>query len=105
MGGFLGLSFSATIQNVTRSLCKHVVIVCVPPLVLVGLGIAGHELGHQLQSSQGLFIGFISFAIVALLLLVTQELLKEASEMDSLLINVMFFVGLLAGILMDKILS
>ena len=69
---FLGLSFSATIQNVTRSTCKHVAAVLVPPLCLFGAGIVGHVAGSSLQSSQGLFIGFISFAIVALLFLVTQ---------------------------------
>jgi len=103
--GFLGLSFSATIQNATRSVVKHMIIVTIPPLVLVGIGIVGHEVGHALQSNQAVFIGFIAFSIVALLFLVTQELLKEAAEIEGMLISIMFFVGLLLGIIMDKALG
>jgi len=105
--GFLGLSFSATIQNSTRSVWKHIGIVMVPPLVILGAGVAGHEAGSALQSSQGVFIAFIAFAIVALLFLVTQELLKEAGEVagESIVINMMFFIGLLGGIILDKVLG
>ena len=79
----------------------------VPPLVILGAGVAGHEAGSALQSSQGVFIAFIAFAIVALLFLVTQELLKEAGEVagESIVINMMFFIGLLGGIILDKVLG
>lgn len=104
---FLGLSFSATIQNVTRNTLKHVLIVMVPPVCLFGAGILGHVAGASLQSSQSVFIGFISFAIVALLFLVTQELLAEAREVagESFYINVMFFVGLLGGLMLDRLIG
>jgi len=104
---FLGLSFSATVQNATRSTAKHILCVSIPPLCLFGCGILGHAAGAALQSSQGLFIGFISFAIVALLFLVTQELLTEAREVagETFYINVMFFVGLLGGMMLDKVIG
>ena len=75
---FLGLSFSATMQNCTRNTWNHAGIVCIPPITLFGAGIAGHFAGAALQSSQGLFIGFIAFAVVALLYLVAMELLVKA---------------------------
>jgi len=104
---FLGLSFSASVQNSTRSVFKHVAIVVIPPVVLALTGVLGHGLGTFLEESPGLFIGFIAFAIVALLFLVTQELLTEAHEVggDDITVNVMLFIGLLAGILLEKLLG
>lgn len=105
--GFLGFSFSATIQNTTRSLLKHMTITLIPPVMLFLAGICGYLLGSSLESNPNVFIGFIAFCIVALLFLVTQELLTEAREVagSSALVNSMTFVGLLAGILMDKLIG
>lgn len=104
--GFLGLSFSASVQNMTRSIPKHVSLVVMPPVLLTLVGVGGHAIGKLLQANPALFIGFISFAIVALLFLVTQELLAEARKLagDSKRVNVMFFVGLLVGIFLEKFL-
>jgi len=104
---FLGLSFSASVQNSTRSVLKHIALVVIPPIVLTLSGVLGHSLGAFLEESPGLFIGFISFAIVALLFLVTQELLTEAHEVggEDITVNVMLFIGLLAGILLEKLLG
>jgi len=101
---FLGLSFSATIENETRSKVKHAGIVCIPPLMLITMGMVGHFIGTLLQEFPLVFVGFIGFAIVALLFLVTQELLAEARETagSSKLINSMFFVGLFGGIFLAK---
>jgi len=104
---FLGLSFSASIQYVTRSMVKHAAVVAVPPLTLALFGILGHSVGSTLEGSPGVFVGFISFSIVALLFLVTQELLAEARESggDDAIVNIMIFVGLLSGILLEKVLG
>lgn len=101
---FLGLSFSASIQNQTRSVAKHTVIVCVPPLILIIAGTIGYYVGDLLHQSPLVFIGFIAFSIVALLFLVTQEFLAEAREHagGSKLINSMFFVGLFGGFVLSK---
>jgi len=105
--GFLGLSFSASVQNATRSLRKHALLVAVPPAVLALTGVSGHMLGGVLSESPGLFIGFVAFSIVALLFLVTQELLSEAREMggNDVRVNIMLFVGLLSGIFLEKALG
>ena len=43
-------------------------------------GIAGDLLGQQLVKQEYVFIGFIAFSTVALLFIVTEELLTEANE-------------------------
>jgi zinc transporter ZupT len=102
---FLGLSFSASIQNATRSKGKHLGLVLIPPILLVVSGMMGRFLGHALEENPLVFICFIAFSVVALLFLVTQELLAEAREAggDSKLINSMFFIGLLSGVILSKI--
>lgn len=105
--GFLGISFSAQIKSSTNSVLKHIIVCVVPPLCILGSGIVGREIGNSLQENQGVFIGFVAFSIVAILFLVTQELLREAQEFagENILINMMFFVGLLLGVLMDRALG
>jgi len=109
---FLGLSFSAHLGSTTSSQIKHVVIAAIPPFCLFGAGMAGRALGSLLQDNQGLFIGFIAFAMVALMYLVTQELLMESAEKTEVLservkqlISATFFLGMLGGISMDKLLA
>ena len=85
---------------------KHLAVVSVPPIVLLIAGVLGHFVGGLLEDSPLVFVGFIAFAVVALLFLVTQELLAEARETaDSKLINSVFFVGLFGGILLSKFLG
>lgn len=105
--GFLGLSFCATLRNATRSPVKLILLSLAPPMMLLVAGVSGNTVGVWIEGYPGFFIGLISFSIVALLFLVTRELLVEAQEIagDSALVNSMFFVGLLAGILMEKILD
>jgi zinc transporter ZupT len=102
--GFLGLSFSATIQNATSNKGKHAGIVFAPPLALLLTGVLGSFVGALLTEWALVFIAFISFAVVALLFLVTQELLAEAREVagEDKLITSMFFVGVFGGILLEK---
>eukprot|EP00930_Biecheleria_cincta_P063251 TRINITY_DN48768_c0_g1_i1.p1 TRINITY_DN48768_c0_g1~~TRINITY_DN48768_c0_g1_i1.p1 ORF type:complete len:415 (-),score=75.46 TRINITY_DN48768_c0_g1_i1:61-1305(-) len=102
---FLGLSFCATITNATKSLVRRTAVVALPPFMLLVAGIAGTHVGEALRENQAVFVGFIGFSIVCLLFLVTQELLAEAREVggDNALINGMLFVGLLGGILLEKL--
>lgn len=102
---FLGLSFCATITNATQSYMRRAIVVALPPFMLLIAGIAGTHVGEALRENQAIFVGFIGFSVVCLLFLVTQELLTEAREVggDNALINSMLFVGLLGGILLEKI--
>lgn len=101
--GFLGLSFTASLQNATRTAWKIITVAGIPPVVLLLAGLGGNSLGYMFSESPGTFVAFISFAIVALLFLVTQELLTEAQSVanGSAVINALFFVGLLCGILLE----
>lgn len=105
--GFLGLTFCATIKNATRSLVTLLGLAIVPPAMLLVVGIGGYATGDALEQSPAVKIGLIAFSIVALLFLVTQELLSEAKEVagDSVIINIIFFVGLLGGIILEKALD
>jgi len=100
---FLGLSFTASLQNATRSAWKIITVACIPPVILLLAGLGGNALGYMFSESPGTFVAFISFSIVALLFLVTQELLTEAQSVanGSPVINALFFVGLLCGILLE----
>jgi zinc transporter ZupT len=104
---FLGLSFSATIQNATRSRGRHAGTVALPPFMLFAIGVLGSLIGKLLTSWTLVFLAFIAFAVVALLFLVTQELLAEAREVagENKLINAMFFAGVFGGILLETLLG
>ncbi|MDC0510834.1 hypothetical protein OAN61_00340 [bacterium] len=104
---FLGLSFSATIQQATRSMPKHALITSIPPLLLVLSGAIAGALGTTLTANTSLFVGLIAFSVVALLFLVTQELLLGAVENtggESITwVNVCFFLGVLTVIMVERI--
>jgi len=104
--GFLGLSFSATIKASTKSANKHILIAIVPGILMFVVGMLAYVLGAALTAMPALFIGFIAFAVVALLYLVTQELLVEAREVSGdsgVAIRVMFFVGTYCGLMLDRL--
>lgn len=106
--GFLGLSFSAQVKEGTRNSLVHFAICTLPPLALFGAGMLGRGVGSALESSQAVFIGVIAFALVALLYLVSQELLVEAREVSGeagIWIRVTFFVGVFGGLILDKVLD
>eukprot|EP00940_MAST-03C_sp_MAST-3C-sp2_P003156 g3156.t1 len=105
--GFLGISFSDQVKRSTSSSVVHACICVVPPVAIVMSAIVGHEIGSALEGQQGVFIGFISFSIVAILFLVTQELLREAQEAvgENAFVSTAFFVGLLAALLLDRVLD
>jgi len=106
--GFLGLSFSGSVKQGTSNPMVHMAICAIPPAAIFAAGCLGRAAGAALESNQAIFIGFISFALVALLYLVTQELLVKARNVsgdEGVVIRLMFFVGLLGGLILDKVLS
>merc|ERR1712113_1239607 len=96
-----------TLTNASRNKAKIVFIASLPPLALFSVGVIGTQVGDLLQEIPAVFVGAIAFSIVALLYLVTQELLAKAREVaeDNMIINSMIFVGLLGGILLAKFLD
>jgi len=102
--GFLGLSFTATLRNSVRSRLKLTLLAALPPLTLLACGFLGQVLGEELKAESFLFTSFIAFAVVALLFLVTQELLAEAREVagDDMLVNSTLFLGLFSGIFLER---
>lgn len=105
--GFLGLTYSATLRGVTRFYRKQIPLVLVPPCLIVLGGAIGAALGDVATSSPGLFVGFVAFSIVALLFLVTQELIIEAHEnqdgAEIWWINIWLFIGILVVIVVEKV--
>ena len=67
-----------------------------------GLGAA---VGSSLERQEAVFIALIAFSVVALLYLVTQELLMEAFESGggAWYVNMWLFVGVYAGIVLEKL--
>jgi zinc transporter ZupT len=100
--GFLGLSLSSSVYNSTASRSKHLGISSIPILALQVGGIMAALVGDTLQANEAAFAGFIMFAIVALLFLVTQELLLTAHEITDeqalWYVNINLFLG--AGMVM-----
>jgi len=96
--GFLGLSFSASIKISTSKLWKHILVIIFGPLILAVAGAVGSAAGVAVEHIPSLYLGFVSFAVVALLFLVTQELLIEAHEntegKEIWWINVWMFLGI-----------
>jgi len=104
--GFLGLSFSATIKASTTSANKHILIAITPGILMFIVGMLAYVMGAALTAMPAIFIGFIAFAVVALLYLVTQELLVEARAVSGdkdVAIRVMFFVGTYVGLMLDRL--
>ena len=100
---FLGLTVTAELRETVQSRVRIV-------LITVGLALL-LPLGTVLATPVALLpplavAGFLSFGLMALLYLVTEELLVEAHEKpDSPLISAMFFVGFLGLMLLEEITS
>jgi ZIP family zinc transporter len=99
---FLGLSATlAMSQAGVRRLWAVATSVGLAMLLLLG-GVIGLEIFSRLPDT--LFTGFVAFATVALLYLVTEELLVEAHEVpETPLVVALFFVGFLAFLLIDMV--
>ncbi len=98
---FLGVTVTEGLGEAVRSKARVVAIT-------TGLGLL-MPLGALLAAPVALFppvvvAGFLSFGLIALLYLVTEELLVEAHEKpDSPLISAMFFVGFLSLLLLEEV--
>jgi len=75
---FLGISLSSSVYNATADRKRHVMISLAPVAALLLGGCIAGMVGHKLEENEALFAGFVTFAIVSLLFLVTQELLLTA---------------------------
>jgi zinc transporter ZupT len=79
--GFLGLAVSVRVNKCTGSsaMARYTSLV-MPPLIMFFAAVIGSLSGSAARAHPVVFISFISFAIVALLFLVVNELLVEARE-------------------------
>ncbi len=98
---FLGLTMTTELGKTIGSKPRIVAITAGIALLLP----AGAALATPIAAFPPVVIaGFLSFGLMALLYLVTEELLVEAHEKpDSPLISAMFFVGFLALLLIEEI--
>lgn len=100
---FLGLTVTNELGETIRSKARIVAITSGIALLL--------PIGAALATPVALFppiviAGFLSFGLMALLYLVTEELLVEAHEKpDTPLISAMFFIGFLGLLLIEEILG
>ena len=99
LGGTVTGELGATIRSKTRVVAITVALALLMPLgTLVTLPVAAFP--------PDVVAGFLSFGLIALLYLVTEELLVEAHEKpDSPLISAMFFVGFLALLLIEELIG
>lgn len=104
--GFLGLAVSVRVQKCTgSSLLMRYTSLIVPPLIMLLSAVVGSLCGVLARIHPRVYIGFISFGIVALLYLVVNELLVEAREalggQEYWWTAMILFAGIYAVILMD----
>ena len=100
---FLGLTVTTELGETIRSKARIVAITLGIALLLpIGAALAT----PVALLSPVVIAGFLSFGLMALLYLVTEELLVEAHEKpDTPLISAMFFIGFLGLLLIEEILS
>jgi ZIP family zinc transporter len=100
---FLGVTVTEELGETVRSKARVVAItsglaLLLPIGTLVALPVA--------SLSPTVIAGFLSFGLIALLYLVTEELLVEAHEKpDTPLISAMFFVGFLGLMLIEEMIG
>jgi len=100
---FLGLSLATELGETMRSKARVVATTTAIALLLPLGTLAAFPVAHL---PPVVIAGFLSFGLMALLYLVTEELLVEAHEKpDSPLISAMFFVGFLGLLLIEEMLG
>lgn len=100
---FLGLTVTSELGETIRSR-RQIVAISVGLALLLPLGTIAATPVALLSAPA--ITAFLAFGLVALLYLVTEELLVEAHEQtDSPLITAMFFVGFLALLLIEEMLG
>lgn len=100
---FLGVTLTAEIRETMASRVRIALLMCALALLLpVGVLVAA-PVG---KLPPNVITAFLAFGLMALLYLVTEELLVEAHERpDSPLITAMFFVGFLGLVLLEELIS
>lgn len=99
----LGLALTASLGEFIKS---RALIVATVGLLALLLPVGALLAMPAAILPQVVFTGVLAFGLVALLYLVTEELLVEAHEVkDTPLVTAMFFVGFLAIILLDELLG
>ena len=100
---FLGLTLTDELAETYRSRLRIIVIVSALALLLPIGALAAVPVAAL---SPVMIAGFLSFGLMALLYLVTEELLVEAHEKpDTPLISSMFFVGFLALLTLEEMMG
>lgn len=100
---FFGVTVTAELGETMRSRVKIVLVTCGLGLLLPFGVLLAAPVVHL---SPTIIVGFLSFGLMALLYLVTEELLVEAHEKpDSPLISAMFFVGFLALLVLEELIG
>lgn len=100
---FLGLTLTDELAETYRSRLRIIVTVSALALLLPIGALAAVPVATL---SPVMVAGFLSFGLMALLYLVTEELLVEAHEKpDTPLISSMFFVGFLALLTLEEIMG
>ena len=106
--GFLGLAVSLRVRKCTgNSSCARMSALICPPLVMLAAAVIGAVSGSAARAHPVVYIGFISFGIVALLYLVVNELLVEAREAQAgkeyWWTAMVLFVGIYSVMLLDLV--
>ena len=106
--GFLGLAVSLRVSKCTASsMLARTTVLVMPPLIMLAAAVFGAVTGALARAHPVLYIGFISFGIVALLYLVVNELLVEAREAQGgkeyWWTAMILFVGIYSVILLDLV--
>jgi len=105
--GFVGATFANTVSRCTGASrrTRLIAIYTAPPILLAGAAI-GAALGTTSKHTPAVFTGFVAFGTVALLFLVTNELLIEAheamKESELASISMVFFLGIYLVLLFNR---
>ncbi len=100
---FLGLSLAAELGDAAMSRARTVGLIGVVALLLPAGALAASAIGTLPQS---VITGFFAFGLIALLYLVTEELLVEAHETpDRPWVTALFFIGFLLLLVIEELMG
>ncbi len=106
---FLGMAYASRLVKCTGSpLLARNIALYGPPVVMFIMSVVAGAIGRVVQSNPAVFITMVSFGAVALLFLVTNELLIEAKEAqgedEKWYISIMVFAGVYLVLMLDHVL-
>jgi ZIP family zinc transporter len=102
---FLGMAVATRVRKCTASTKAHrLACIILPPFVITLGSLLGVSVGTAAYAFPVVLIAFVAFGIVALLHLVTTELLEEAMEhRDNIWVPASIFVGVFLVVLIDQV--